>query len=70
MPSRSNRVMDLVDVLSSEQLPWAVRFALELQRLGSRSELDPLFVMGCTLWMDHHERTPEAVAREEWAARP
>lgn len=68
--SRSTREMDLVDVLNSEQVPWAVRFALELQRLGSRSELDAHFRMGCTLWLEQGERSPEAVAREEWADWP
>lgn len=68
--SRPTTGMDLVQVLNSEQVPWAVRFALELQRLGSHSELDALFLLGSTLWLESGECSPEAIARKEWAAWP
>lgn len=61
---------DFDSVLRSEQLPWAVRFALKLQRLGCAAELDSLFLMGRTLWLQHAATPPETVAREEWAAWP
>lgn len=61
---------DFDNVLRSEQLPWAVRFALKLQRLGCGAELDHLFSMGCTLWLQHAASSPERIAREEWAAWP
>lgn len=61
---------DLTNILHSEQVPWAVRYALELQRLGCRTELDYLFLMGRTLWWQHAVRSPEVIARDEWAAWP
>ena len=70
IPARSMNQDDLARVLHSEQLPWAVRFALELHRHGCRTELDYLFSMGCTLWLQHAASTPETIAREEWAAWP
>lgn len=62
--------MTLVDVLNSQQLPWAVRFALELQRLGCRAEPDALFSMGSTLWVERGAHSPESIARAEWAEWP
>lgn len=61
---------DLANILHSEKLPWAVRYALALQRLGCRTVLDYLFSMARTLWLQHAASTPETIAREEWAAWP
>lgn len=69
-PTRSMTKDDLAGVLHSEQLPLAVRFALKLQRLGCAAELEYVFSMGCTLWLQHAASSPEAIAREEWAAWP
>jgi hypothetical protein len=59
--------MTLVDVLNSQQLPWADRFALVLTRLGCRAEPEALFSMGHTLWAEQGTNSPESVAYAAWA---
>ena len=49
---------------------WIHRFAKELGRLGTRAELHQLAGFGFAMWRTNGGRSPEEVAREEFAVWP